>query len=91
VVSKVALGLAAGFLPCLLSWSMIIKAATTQSPVGGFLTMFAFGLGTMPALFFPGLSASFLSLKARFLGERVAAISIIAMGLILVYKGAKSI
>jgi len=87
MVSKVALGLAAGFLPCMLSWAMIIKAATTQSPVGGFLTMFAFGLGTMPALFFPGLSASLLSFKARFLGERVAAISIIAMGLILVYKG----
>jgi sulfite exporter TauE/SafE len=91
MVSKVALGLAAGFLPCMLSWAMIIKAATTQSPMGGFLTMFSFGLGTMPALFFPGLSASLLSLKARFLGERVAAISVIAMGWILVYKGAASI
>ena len=87
--SKMALGLAAGFLPCMLSWAMVIKAATTQSSVGGFLTMFAFGMGTIPALFFTGLSASLLSLKARFLGERVAAASIIAMGLILVYKGAR--
>ena len=90
-VSKVALGLAVGFLPCMLSWAMIIKAATMPNLVGGFLTMFAFGLGTIPALFFTGLSASLLSLKARFLGERVAAASIIVMGLILVYKGALSI
>jgi hypothetical protein len=89
--SKVALGFLTGFLPCMLSWAMIIKAATTQSSVGGFLTMFAFGMGTIPALFFTGLSASLLSLKTRFLGERVAAASIIAMGLILVYKGAVSI
>jgi len=91
VVSKVALGVGTGFLPCMLSWAMIIKAATTQSSVGGFLTMFAFGLGTIPALFFTGLSASLLSLRMRFLGERVAAVSIIAMGLILVYRGAVSI
>jgi len=89
--SKVALGGITGFLPCMLSWAMIIQAATMQSPVGGFLTMFAFGLGTVPALFFTGLSASLLSLRVRFLGERAAAVSVIVMGLILVYKGASSI
>jgi len=89
--SKVALGFLTGFLPCMLSWAMIIKAATTQSPVGGYLTMLAFGLGTIPALFFTGLSASLLSLRVRFLGERAAALSVIAMGLILVYRGAASI
>jgi len=91
LASKAALGFFAGFLPCLLSWAMIIKAATMPSLIGGFLTMFAFGLGTIPALFFTGLSASLLSLKVRFLGERAAAVSVIAMGLILVYKGAVSI
>lgn len=89
--SKVALGFLTGFLPCMLSWAMIIKAATMPSLIGGFLTMVAFGLGTIPALFFAGLSASLLSLKVRFLGERAAAVSVIAMGLILVYKGAVSI
>jgi len=91
IASKIGLGFLTGFLPCMLSWAMIIKAATTQSPWGGFLTMFTFGLGTIPALFFIGLSASLLSLRARLLGERAAAISVIAMGLILVYKGAVSI
>jgi len=89
--SRVALGFLTGFLPCMLSWAMIIKAATMQSLLGGFLTMFAFGLGTVPALFLTGLSASLLSLRVRFLGERAAAVSVIVMGLILVYKGATSI
>ncbi len=89
VGSRMALGLATGFLPCMLSWSMMMKAASTQSFPGGFLTMLAFGLGTVPALFFTGLSASMLSIKLRFIGERVAALSIIVMGLILVFKGVR--
>ena len=89
--SKAALGFLTGFLPCMLSWAMIIKAATMGNFIGGFLTMFAFGLGTIPALFFTGASASLLSFKVRFLGERAAAVSVIVMGLILVYRGALSI
>ncbi len=87
--SKWLLGAAAGFLPCMLSWCMIIKAASTQNPLTGFLSMAFFGLGTMPVLFLAGVSASLLTLRIRILGERVAAISVIAMGIILLYKGAR--
>jgi len=87
--SKLILGLSAGFLPCGLSWAMIAKAATTQNIPAGFLTMICFGFGTMPALLVAGFSASFLSLNVRILGERVAAISVIIMGLIVLSKGAK--
>ncbi len=89
VSSKLAIGLAAGFLPCMLSWAMIVKSATTGNPLQGLITMALFGLGTIPALFLPGLSATLLSLKSRLYGERVAALSIMVMGLILVYKGIK--
>jgi uncharacterized protein len=88
-ISRVALGLGVGFLPCLLSWAMIAKAATTATVWEGFATMVLFGLGTVPALFFTGLSASLFSLKVRFIGERVAALSVVVMGLILMFKGAK--
>jgi uncharacterized protein len=88
--SKIALGLATGFLPCGLSWAMMVKAATTQTIAGGFLTMAAFGLGTAPALLLTGLSASLLSLKIRVFGERAAGLSIVAMGLILLFKGART-
>ena len=87
--SKVLLGMATGFLPCMLSWAIVVKAATTQNILAGFLTMVFFGIGTVPALFLAGLSASFLSLKVRFFGERVAAVSIMVMGFILIFKGYK--
>ena len=89
--SKMMLGLLVGFLPCGLSWAMIVKAATTQDPFAGFSITAAFGLGTVPALFLSGFVASFLSFKLRVLGEKMAASSILIMGLILVSKGARII
>jgi hypothetical protein len=87
--ARLALGMAVGFLPCMLSWAMIVKAATSPTPLHGFLTTMAFGLGTVPALFLTGLSASLLSLRVRFFGERAAAAAVMVMGCILVFKGAK--
>jgi uncharacterized protein len=89
--SKMALGMAVGFLPCGLSWAMIVKAATTQHVLTGFLVMVAFGLGTVPALFLPGISASLLSIRSRLMGERLAALSVIAMGLILIFKAGRTL
>ena len=85
--SGIVLGMAAGFLPCMLSWAMVVKAATTGSPLAGFSTMALFGLGTAPALFFTGFFASLFSLPMRLAGERIAAVSLIIMGLILFWKG----
>ncbi len=87
--SKLLLGWTTGFLPCGLSWSMVLKSATCPTATGGFLTMAAFGLGTVPLLFATGLSTSFISLKMRVFGERIAAVSVIIMGLILLAKGVR--
>jgi uncharacterized protein len=87
--ARLALGMAVGFLPCMLSWAIIVKAATAPTPLHGFLTTTAFGLGTVPALFLTGLSASLLSLRVRFIGERAAAAAVMVMGCILVFKGVK--
>jgi uncharacterized protein len=89
IQGKLGLGLAAGFLPCGLSWAMIVKAATAQQIDQAVLTMVSFGLGTAPLLFLTGFSASYISLKTRILGERLAALSIIIMGLFLVLKGVR--
>jgi uncharacterized protein len=85
--SGLMLGMAAGFLPCMLSWAMVIKAATAESLFVGFSTMVLFGLGTVPALFFTGFFASLFSLRMRLAGERIAAVSLVIMGLILLWKG----
>jgi uncharacterized protein len=90
MTSKLALGILTGFLPCMLSWSMVLKAATTGNLFLGFLTMVLFGLGTVPVLFLTGLSASMISIQMRSAGERIAALSVIFMGLILILKGVRS-
>ncbi len=87
--AKLGLGLAAGFLPCGLTWAMIVKAATAPEVDRAVLIMVSFGLGTVPLLFLTGFSASYISLKMRILGERLAALSIITMGLLLVLKGVR--
>jgi len=86
--AKGILGILAGFMPCCLSWAMIVKAATEQEIVPGFLSMIAFGLGTVPALLAAGLFTSILSLKLRLLGERLAAVAVIFMGIFLMTSGA---
>jgi sulfite exporter TauE/SafE len=68
---------------------MLIKAATTENMAEGFMTMVAFGLGTVPTLLGLGISASFFTLRTRLIGERLAAFSVILMGLILAFQGAK--
>lgn len=86
--ARIALGMTAGLLPCGLSWAMLVKAASTLDPVKGFLLMAAFGLGTVPVLIAVGLSASVLSVKMRQFGEKVASLSIMVMGVLMVVKGA---
>jgi len=85
--SKMLLGVLAGFLPCGLTWAMLVAAASTLSPVRGLATMVAFGMGTIPALLAAGVSASLLSARTRLLGERTAAIFIVIMGILLAVRG----
>jgi uncharacterized protein len=46
----VGLGLAWGWLPCGMTYSMLMMAATTASVTNGALVMAAFGLGTLPSM-----------------------------------------
>ena len=47
---QLALGMLWGFLPCGLIYSVLTWTAANGDPMMGFLTMFFFGLGTLPAL-----------------------------------------
>lgn len=47
---RIALGALWGWLPCGLSWSLLLAALFTVDVVNGALTMAAFGLGTLPAV-----------------------------------------
>lgn len=49
-LGRFALGLTWGFLPCGLVYTMLLTAMSTGRFLDGFLTMLAFGAGTLPAL-----------------------------------------
>ncbi len=85
--SKMGLGILAGLLPCGLTWAMLVVAANRLSPAGGFATMAAFGLGTVPALLAAGMTASLATARTRLLGERTAAVFIVIMGVLLAARG----
>jgi sulfite exporter TauE/SafE len=79
--------LAAGFiwgaLPCGLVYSAVALAATGGSAVAGGAIMFAFWLGTLPALLLAGASAQRLHRwKSRVAFRRIAGVLMIIFGLI---------
>lgn len=81
------IGLGMGFLPCGLVYAMLIKAAGTASPLDGGLVMLSFGLGTFPALFFVGTSFQKLSQKLRGGAMKAAAVAVILVGLLTIWRG----
>ena len=53
-----AVGLLWGLLPCGLVYSALAMASTSGTAMGGFASMVAFGLGTLPAMFAVGVFSS---------------------------------
>jgi hypothetical protein len=59
------LGMTWGLIPCGFLYAAQIKAAETGEAMGGALTMFAFGLGTVPSMIGIGISTSLVSVDRR--------------------------
>jgi uncharacterized protein len=85
--SKFSLGFLTPVLPCGLLYGMLAKAATAGSAVNGALTMGVFGIGMAPSLMLLGGCTSFFSMKVRKGAEKLAALTIVLMGIILVLRG----
>jgi sulfite exporter TauE/SafE len=75
------LGLVWGWLPCGLVYSVLLIAATSAKPLSGAMVMFAFGIGTLPAMVMSGLGAAQLSTFMRRRGTRIG------LGLLIVILG----
>lgn len=84
-------GIIWGWLPCGLTYSMLMVAALSHSPTEGALKMFAFGLGTLPGLWLGGMMTSWLTRlhKITWL-QLVAGILLITSGLITVWLNVTS-
>ena len=80
IFTALPLGLLMGFLPCGVSYAMIITAAQTSSLIRGGLTMLCFGLGTSPILLLFGGTLDWLGHRARERMLRAAGLLVAAMG-----------
>lgn len=86
-LANFTLGLSNALLPCAPVYTVLLLAATTGGPLRGALTMFIFGLGTLPAMVGVGLFAAQVSLRLRSQLYRVAALLIVVVGLQLTLRG----
>ena len=79
VFAALPLGFLFGFLPCGFLYAMVLTAAQTTNAARGAITMAAFGLGTMPALFLVGGAAQWFSSKREWM-LKAAGVLVALMG-----------
>jgi uncharacterized protein len=87
ISSKALLGFLTPLFPCGILYAMIIKAGASQSFMSGALTMALFGLGMAPALILTGTATNLFTAKWRNIANRLAAVTIILLGLVLLLRG----
>lgn len=81
------LGLLTPLLPCGMLYGMFARAAAASSTTEGAMIMGVFAFGMTPSLFALGSVSTFFSARVRKGAERLAAVSIILMGVIMLLRG----
>jgi uncharacterized protein len=74
-----------GWLPCGMSYAMLMVAAATADPLQAALVMLAFGIGTMPGTVLPALATARvqrIGLSPRF--RRIVAVAMLVFGVFTV-------
>lgn len=84
-------GVFTGFIPCGLVYAFLLKAGSSGSVWMGWLTMIAFGIGTIPMMVLVGYSGRFLSVTHRTRLFQVAAWCIVLTGAISIVRGASQL
>jgi uncharacterized protein len=87
VGGRFLLGLALGLLPCGLIYAALLRALATGSALWGAATMAAFGVGTATALLAVGVFSSAIRRHFSRWGTQLAAVSVMAMGVLLIVRG----
>jgi uncharacterized protein len=78
-----------GLMPCALVFSLTLKAATAPSIAMGAAWLFAFGLGTVPAMGLAGVLAHWLGVQSLAWLRRAGGLLVIVLGLQAIWAGAK--
>ena len=87
VESKFYIGLLTPLLPCGLLYSMFVMVAASGNAVNGAVTMALFGIGIVPSLVIVGFVSTFFRFRLRVWGDKLAAVMIVVMGIIMVMRG----
>lgn len=87
VESKFYIGFLTPLLPCGLLYSAFMIAASSGSALNGALTMALFGSGIVPALVIVGYVSTFFRFRLRSWGDKLAAFTIILMGVMMLLRG----
>ena len=85
--SKFYIGLLTPLLPCGLLYSAFIMAAVSGNALNGAVTMALFGSGIVPSLVVVGFVSTFFKLRLRLWGDKLAAVTILLMGLMMLLRG----
>jgi len=80
-------GVFTGFIPCGLVYAFLLKAGSSGSLWMGWLTMIAFGLGTIPLMVLVGYGGRFLTVANRTRLFQVAAWCLVITGAISIARG----
>lgn len=81
------IGLMNGLMPCGPLQAMQLYALSTGSALQGAISMFLFGMGTVPLMLFMGLIVNLVSNKRRMLINNVAAVFIFLISLVMINRG----
>jgi len=87
IESKFYIGLMTPLLPCGFLYSAFAIAAASGNALNGAFTMALFGSGIVPALVIVGFVSTFFKFKLRLLGNKLAAMTIILMGTMMLLRG----
>ena len=85
--SKFYIGLLTPLLPCGLLYSAFIMAAASGGAVNGAVIMALFGSGIVPSLVVVGFVSTFFKLRLRLWGDKLAAVTILLMGVMMLLRG----
>jgi sulfite exporter TauE/SafE len=86
--AQVRLGMLNGLVPCGLVYGMLARAAAAPDPVQGAAVMLTFGAGTAPALIGIGALSLQVSRRWRERGDRLAAVLVLLLAVLLLLRGA---
>lgn len=85
------IGILNGIMPCGPLQAMQVYALTTGSFIKGALSMFLFGLGTVPLMLFTGVILNMVKGKGKIIINKVSSVLILLLSIVMLNRGLLSL